>query len=201
MMTYPFVDRLSLLSIVSLVLLLTYGLQYFFGVFFTTMLPDLGWSRASLASAFSLYSLVYIGLSIASGHLTDRLGPRWVIAFGGCSLGSGAYVPCTATAVKWFRHRRGLAVSIAGGGASLGIAGVPPLSEALIARFGWRQTYVLFGIVLLVLINVLAAFVIRDPETLRLQPDGDDGGAPPAGIAPPPRRAPLYPGASPCPVA
>jgi MFS family permease len=176
------------------------------------MLPDLGWSRASLASAFSLYSLVYIGLSVASGHLTDRLGPRWVIAFGGCCLGSGmilvsrihapwqfylfygglagmgmsaAYVPCTATAVKWFRHRRGLAVGIAGSGASLGIAGVPPLSEALIARFGWRQTYLLFGIVVLVLINTLAAFVVRDPETLGLQPDGNDSRKPLTDIAPP----------------
>lgn len=46
------------LACVSTVFLLTYGLQYSFGVFFTTMLPDLGWSRASLASAFSLYSLV-----------------------------------------------------------------------------------------------------------------------------------------------
>jgi MFS family permease len=200
------------LACVSLVLLLTYGMQYSFGVFLTTMLPDLGWSRASLAGAFSLYSLVYIGLSVASGHLTDRFGPRWVIAFGGCCLGSGmilvsrihapwqfylcygalagvgmsaAYVPCTATAVKWFRHRRGLAVGIAGGGASLGIAGVPPLSEALIARLGWRQTYWLCGVAVLVLLNVLAAFVVRDPETLGLQPDGAGHHAPPAGLAPP----------------
>ena len=149
------------LACVSTVLLLTYGVQYSFGVFFTTMLPDLGWSRAGLAGAFSLYSLVYIGLSVASGHLTDRLGPRWVMALGGCCLGIGlilvsriqapwqlylfygglagvgmsaAYVPCTATAVKWFRHRRGLAVGIAGSGASLGIAVVPPLSEALMTR-------------------------------------------------------------------
>jgi MFS family permease len=200
------------LACVSTVLLLTYGVQYSFGVFFTSMLPDLGWSRASLASAFSLYSLVYIGLSVASGHLTDRLGPRWVIAFGGCCLGSGmilvsriqapwqlylfygglagigmsaAYIPCTATAIKWFRHRRGLAVGIAGSGASLGIAGMPPLSEMLIARFGWRQTYLLFGIVVLVSINVLAVFVVRDPETLGLQPDGDGTRKPPADIAPP----------------
>jgi OFA family oxalate/formate antiporter-like MFS transporter len=51
---------------------------------------------------------------------------------------------------------------------------VPPLSEALIARFGWRQTCLLFGIVLLVGINVLPAFVVRDPKTLGLRPDGSD---------------------------
>ena len=67
---------------VSTVLLLTYGMQYSFGVLFSAMLHDLGWSRASLAGAFSLYSLVYIGLSFASGHLTDRLGPRRAVRSG-----------------------------------------------------------------------------------------------------------------------
>jgi MFS family permease len=187
------------LTCVSTVLLVTYGVQYAFGVFFTAMLHDLGWSRARLAGAFSLYSLVYISVSFASGVLTDRLGPRWVIALGGGCLGSGmilvsciqapwqlylcygglagvgmsaAYVPCTATAVKWFQRRRGLAVGIAGAGASLGIAGLAPLSEALIAQFGWRQTYLMFGVVVVVVLNLLALFVVRDPETLGLQPDG-----------------------------
>src|SRR5918996_2213626 len=148
------------LACVSVVLLLTYGVQYSFGVFFTTMLQDLGWSRASLAGAFSLYSLVYIGLSFYSGRLTDRLGSRWVIALGGLCLGSGmilvsriqapwqlylsygclagigmsvAYVPCNATVVKWFRRQRGVGVGIAGSGGGLGVASFPPLSGALIA--------------------------------------------------------------------
>ena len=190
----------TVLACVSTVLLVTYGVQYAFGIFFTAMLHDLGWSRASLAGAFSLYSLVYISVSFASGALTDRLGPRWVIALGGACLGSGmilvsriqapwqlylcygclagigmsaAYVPCTATAVKWFRRRRGLAVSIAGAGASLGIAGMAPLSDALIAQVGWRQTYLLCGVVVVIVLNLLALGVVRDPETLGLQPDGD----------------------------
>src|SRR5215510_545203 len=184
------------LASVSVVMLLTYGVQYSFGIFFTAMLQDLGWSRASLAAAFSLYSLLYIVLSFYSGRLTDRIGPRWVIALGGLCVGSGmilvsliqtpwqlylfygclagigmsvAYVPCNATVVKWFRRRRGLAVGIAGSGASLGIAGFPPVSEALIARFGWRQTYLLFGVAVLVVLNVMASFAVRDPEVLGLQ--------------------------------
>jgi OFA family oxalate/formate antiporter-like MFS transporter len=189
------------LACVSVVLLLTYGVQYSFGVFFTTMLRELGWSRASLAGAFSLYSLVYITLSLYTGYLVDRIGPRWVISLGGFFLGIGmilvswiqapwqlylfygclagigmstAYVPCTATAVKWFKRRRGLAVSVTGCGASLGIIVFPPLSEALITGFGWRETYLVFGVAILILLNVLAVFVVREPEALGLKPDGDN---------------------------
>jgi MFS family permease len=181
-------------------MLLTYGAQYSFGVFFSAMLSELGWSRTSLAGAFSLYSLVYIGLSFFSGRLTDRLGPRWVIALGGCFLGGGmllvgfirtpwqfylaygliagigmsaAYVPCNVTVVKWFVRRRGLAIGITGSGASLGIAGFPPLSEALITHFGWRTTYLLFGVAVLLALNILARFMVHTPETLGLRPDGD----------------------------
>jgi MFS transporter, OFA family, oxalate/formate antiporter len=181
------------LACTSAILLLTYGVQYSFGVFFATMLQDLGWSRARLAGAFSLYSLVYIGLSFCTGRLTDRVGPRWVIALGGLFLGSGmilvsmsrtpwqlylfygviagvgmsaAYVPCNATVVKWFIRRRGLAIGITRSGASLGIAGFLLLSEALIERFGWRDTYLRSGIAVLIVLNVFAPFVVRDPEGL-----------------------------------
>lgn len=184
----------------STVLLLAYGAQYSFGVFFVAMLDEMGWSRASLAGAFSIYSLVYIGLSFYSGRLVDRFGPRWVIALGGCFLGGGmllvgfvnapwqfylaygliagigmsaAYVPCNVMVVKWFVRRRGLAISITGSGASLGIAAFPILSDVLIPRFGWRTTYLVFGVAVLVLLNVLARFMVRDPEALGLSPDGD----------------------------
>jgi MFS family permease len=86
---------------------------------------------------------------------------------------STAYVPCNVTVVKWFVRRRGLALGITGSGASLGIAAFPPMSEALITRFGWRTTYLVFGIAVFVLLNVLARFMARDPETLGLHPDGD----------------------------
>ncbi len=74
---------------VFLVLFLTYGMQYSFGVFVPAMVDELGWQRASLGGAFSLYSLVYTGFSLLSGRLTDSLGPRRVIGLGGVLLGLG----------------------------------------------------------------------------------------------------------------
>ncbi|MBI3301288.1 MAG: MFS transporter [Deltaproteobacteria bacterium] len=183
-----------------LVLFLTYGVQYSFGVFLPAMLDELGWQRASLAGAFSLYTMVYSGCSWMSGRLTDSRGPRWVIAVGGALLGGGiiatsrmsavwhvyvcygliaalgmstAYIPCNTTVVKWFQRKRGLALGLASSGSSCGILTCPPLASALIARWGWRPVYLSFGVVILVLLNVLARFMVRSPELLGLAPDGD----------------------------
>jgi MFS transporter, OFA family, oxalate/formate antiporter len=183
-----------------LVLFLTYGVQYSFGVFLPAMLDDLGWQRASLAGAFSLYTMVYSGCSWMSGRLTDSRGPRWVIAAGGALLGCGiiatsqmsavwqlyicyglvaalgmstAYIPCNTTVVKWFQRRRGLALGLASSGSSCGILTCPPLASALIARWGWRPVYFAFGVVILVFLNILARFMVRSPDLLGLAPDGD----------------------------
>jgi MFS family permease len=56
-------------------------------LFFPTILKEFGWTRASLAAAFSLYTLVYTGCGFLSGRLTDRWGPRRVVALGGLLAG------------------------------------------------------------------------------------------------------------------
>jgi len=123
-----------------LVLFTAYGSQYAFGVFFRALLEEFGWGRARLSGVFSLYAFLYGALGVAAGRLTDWWGPRAVIAFGGLFLGAGlagmsqvsalwqpyllygvvaaigmstAYVPCSATVVKWFVERRGLALGVA----------------------------------------------------------------------------------------
>jgi len=181
------------------VLFLTYGVQYSFGVFLAAMVDDLGWQRASLGGAFSVYSLVYTGLSGASGKLTDRLGPRRVIGLGGVLLGAGlaatsqlrslwelylwyggvaalgmstAYIPCNTTVVRWFIRKRGLALGIASCGASLGILAMPLVSSAIVAGAGWRTGLLSLGALLLVLVATASRFMVRGPEEKGLLPDG-----------------------------
>lgn len=182
------------------VLFLTYGVQYSFGVFLPAMLDDLGWQRASIAGAFSLYTMMYSGCSWGSGKLTDSRGPQFVVALGGVLLGLGiiatsrmtatwhlyvfygliaslgmstAYIPCNTTVVKWFQRRRGLALGLAASGSSCGILALPPLASYLIAQWGWRLVYCAFGVTILLLLNVVARFMVRSPELLGLAPDGD----------------------------
>jgi len=182
------------------VLFLTYGVQYSFGVFLPAMLDDLGWRRASIAGAFSLYTMMYSGCSWLSGRLTDSRGPRFVIALGGILLGFGimatsrmtaiwhmyvfygliaslgmstAYIPCNTTVVKWFQRKRGLALGLASSGSSCGILTFPPLASYLIAQWGWRPVYCAFGAIILLFLMLIARFMVRSPELLGLTPDGD----------------------------
>jgi len=179
---------------------MAYGAQYSFGIFFAAMLEEFGWSRASLAGAFSLYAFIYGAFALVAGRLTDRWGPRVVIAAGGVFLGTGlaamsrvreiwhpyliygvvagigmstAYVPCSATVARWFVRRRGLAIGLALGGMGLGTLVLPPLAQVLVSRVGWRWAYVAFGAGVFLSLNLVATVMRRDPESSGLFPDGD----------------------------
>jgi MFS family permease len=192
------------------VLLLAYGVQYSFGLFFTALTEEFGWSRASLSGVFSLYAAAYSFLGLVAGRLTDRWGPRAVVTMGGGLLGLGlalsggvralgplyatyllaavgmssAYVPCNATVARWFAARRGFAVGLAMSGASAGLFAGPPLVALLLAAVGWRRAYVLLGVGLAVALGLLAVAFVRDPR---------DRGLAPYGAA----RSPATPGAVP----
>jgi OFA family oxalate/formate antiporter-like MFS transporter len=186
-----------------LVLFMAYGTQYAFGVFFGALLAEFGWSRASLAGAFSLYTVAYSACGLAAGRLTDRWGPRTVIALGGGFLGLGlmgmsgttalwqpyvlygvvaalgmstAYVPCAATAARWFVRRRGLALGVTSAGISVGAFTLPPVAYYLVSRVGWRWAYVALGAAILIVLNLVARVMRRDPESLGLAPDGSPAG-------------------------
>ena len=82
-----------------LILFMAYGTQYAFGVFFAALIDEFGWSRASLSGVFSLYAFSYAAFALVSGRLTDRWGPRAVIAIGGVLLGLGLIAMSRVTAL------------------------------------------------------------------------------------------------------
>jgi MFS family permease len=94
------------------VLFLTYGVQYAFGLFFIALTEEFGWSRASLSGVFSLYAAAYAFFGLFAGRLTDRWGPRAVVALGGGFLGLGLsggvqnLVPLSRPARGWGRRGR-----------------------------------------------------------------------------------------------
>jgi OFA family oxalate/formate antiporter-like MFS transporter len=181
------------------ILCIAYGIQFTFGVFMPSISADTGWDRGSLSLPYSMYVFVYSALGVVSGRLTDRLGPRLVLTVGGCVLGAGvilmsrvhalwqlylvlgliaatgmsaAYVPCNATVVRWFTVKRGMALSITSSGASFGMFIFPPLATMFISSYGWRNAYLILGLLAVAGICSCATFILRDPEKLGLHPDG-----------------------------
>ena len=182
------------------VLATCYGLQFSYGVLIPYMAADLGWGISSFSAPFSLYILLYTWLSYCSGSLTDRIGPRKVIAFGAIGLGCGyalmgrveqpwqayaylcgvaalgmsvAFVPCNATVIRWFVRGRGLALGLASAGISAAAILGPLSTAALLSVLSWRETFYALGAGGAIVLLIASLLMVRDPESKKLKPDGE----------------------------
>jgi MFS family permease len=170
-----------------------FGIVYSFGAFFDSMAEDFGTGKGATALMFSITTAWYFGLGLVSGKVADRFGPRPVLLVAAVMLGLAllatsrvqsiwvgyltyglgvgiavacAYVPMVATVGSWFVRRRTTALGVAVAGIGVGTLVLAPLSERLIAAYGWRTAYVVLGIGgagLLVLCSVLAHRPPRGP--------------------------------------
>ena len=177
------------------------GTAYSFGVFFQPLLNDFGWTRAMTSGAFSLYMALHGFLYIVTGRLTDRFGPRLVMTICGLFMGlgyllmsqveaiwqlylfygviigigmSGGFVPLVSTVARWFTKRRGMITGIVTSSVGLGIMIMPPLAGWLISTYGWRFSYIVIGIIVLVVTITAAQFLRRDPGEMGLVSYGAD---------------------------
>lgn len=181
-----------------LIMVIMWGASYSFGVFFSRLLEEFGWTRAMTSGAFSL-SLVVLSFSgLVSGRLTDRFGPRIVVTLCGLFLGAGyflmsqvnaiwqlylfygvligigmstAFVPLVSTVAKWFARRRGIMTGIAASGLSMGTLVMPPIANWLISLYGWRTSYMIIGGLALVTV-LIGQLLKRDPAEVGLLPYG-----------------------------
>ncbi|MFC1963823.1 MFS transporter [Chloroflexota bacterium] len=182
-----------------LILTITQGTYYSFGIFLKPLAQDFGWTRAAVSGAVSLGSIVSGVSFIFAGHLTDRVGPRLVMIMCGLSLGIGyllmsriqvvwqfylvygimigigmsGFIPLVSTVSRWFVRRRGLMTGIVASGTGLGTLLVPPLANWLIIGRGWQSSYVIMGTVALVAILPVAQFLRRDPSQVGQLPYGE----------------------------
>ncbi|WP_419842860.1 MFS transporter [Candidatus Poriferisodalis sp.] len=181
------------------VLFIVYGIQFSYGTFEGAISAEEGWSATWLQLAYALYIGAYSAASAWAGLLTDRFGPRRVIAVGAVLLATGylvlsaagslamvfvglaviaplgmssSWVPANATVVRWFVERRGLATGIVGSGGSAGGIVAPPIAAWLVGQFGWRTAIGVMAVAGSALMAVAAMVFERDPESIGQQPDG-----------------------------
>jgi MFS family permease len=175
-----------------------------FSVFFKSLVVNFHASRGAVSLAFSLFNTVGALLIPATGMLIDRFGAKRVIlvftllyGLGLCSalwVGTSVWqlylffivlgvvmasgpAPVTYGVVisHWFNRHRGLALGLSMMGIGVGSVVVPILSQRLIAGFGWRAAFAIFGgAVILLPLPIVAAFLQNDPSQRGLQPDGDE---------------------------
>jgi MFS family permease len=190
----------TIAGISLIVLLLTYGSYFSFGVFFAPLVKQFEWSRADTAGAFALGTLVSGVVAIGAGHLVDRYGPRLLTTVCGVLLGAGyllmgttaeiwqlyifygalvgmgigiPYVVVLPTASRWFVKRRGLVNGVVITGIGFGATLMPLLASWVIANFDWRTSYLVVGAVVLVMVVLLGQFLKKEPKVMGLAPYGE----------------------------
>jgi MFS family permease len=176
-----------------LVLLISFGTNYSFGIFFNRLLDDLGWSRAVTSVGYAMAQFIGGFMGIITGRLCDRFGPRIVIMtcvvflalgcfamsrvtqpwqlniFFGLFMGigfGGVAIPASITTSRWFTRLRGIMTGIVVAGIGAGTIVMPIVAERLITAFDWRNSFIIFGFIALAVGIPTAFFLKRDPSTI-----------------------------------
>ena len=185
----------------SLMVFASAGIRHAVGPFLKPIVADLHVDRASFSLVIALGLFLYGAFMPVVGSLVDRFGARPVTA-SGCvvlaaslvltgycrtivelalvygvlaAVGLAATGPVVANAIvsRWFVARRGTAVSVLGSAAMAGMSLMVPTVAWLILAVGWRMTYAVIGLFVLVCLLPLCLLVVRDsPESMGLTPDG-----------------------------
>ncbi len=173
------------------------GSHFTFGVFLKPLASDFAWGRGETAFAYTLQWWVSSPAAVWLGWLSDKIGARKVLLFGGLIFGLGlllsssintlwqfylyfgvlagigraaARAPLLSAVFQFFNKRKGLAVGITLSGTGVGTFLFPPLARYVMSVADWRAAFLVIGALSTVMI-VTAALIIRAPKP----GEADDG--------------------------
>ncbi len=90
------------------------------------------------------------------------------------SLGGPGALITTVPISKWFVSKRGKALAITSLGVPIGAMIFVPLTQYLIDFSGWRNTWIIFGLLAIIIIIPPSLVLLRrQPEDIGLLPDGE----------------------------
>ncbi|MGE3960540.1 MAG: MFS transporter [Dehalococcoidia bacterium] len=189
------------------------GQSFTFSVFIDSIIEDTSLTRTAISALYAVGTGVSAFMVFVVSRLADRHGARITLIAATIGLGLSCFAMAgaqgalviflafsalralgqgsmtingTLLTAQWFVRRRGRAMALMGLGFPISVATIPPVARFLIDTVGWREAYVVLGVMVWVLVLPGAFFLVRErPEDMGLYPDGDDG--PPAeeqGITP-----------------
>ncbi|MFA5309044.1 MAG: MFS transporter [Dehalococcoidales bacterium] len=193
----------------TVMIAVTYGLMYSYGVFFKPLEEYFKWDRATLSAVYSISFIVRGIVSVGVGWLADKYGATRIMAVCGFMLGlglalssqvkelwqfyitygfimavglSGTFGIGTAMVARWFTKNRGLALGIVSTGSGLGTLLIVPGTERLIDAVDWSQTFLICGIAAGV-VMIGSSFLLRPaPQPLK-SPDSAPAGPNASGLS------------------
>ena len=165
-----------------------------YGVFFIPMQDEFGWSRAAISGARSFAMIVWGVISILLGSLNDRYGPRIIMTVCGCFVGAGSIlmsqvgtlwqlyiffgivigigvsatdVVLLSTIARWFTKKLGMMTGIVKAGTGLGMFIMPLVASVLISSQGWRNSYMILGIISIFFIVSVSQLLHKEPGNIQ----------------------------------
>jgi MFS family permease len=173
---------------------------YSYGVFFKALAAEFGSSRFGVGVGLALMNVAIGVFAPFLGRALDRRSIRGIMCLGVLLSGMGFCAASQIQALwqlyalmgtllavgtlclgpiaggtlvaNWFSERRGIALGIAGMGISFSGFAMAPIATLLIGEIGWRSTYVVYGLVpLVIVLPVVWLVVVNRPEQLGLRPD------------------------------
>jgi MFS family permease len=152
------------------------------------MIKTFGWTRTEYAFASTFMFILGSITVLAFGRVADRVGVRPILLAGAIFGGATMILLSFQNAELWrfyatyallgtfgssgvgytkvigslFSRHRGKALALFGAESTVALAVLPILTTTLLAHFGWRGTYVAFGLMMFCVAPVIY-FVIEEP--------------------------------------
>jgi len=171
------------------------------GIFYGPVSTELGISVGSFGLYMTfVYALSFLMLSVA-GKLMDRYSARWLLTISaavvgalymtmsqfnavwhfyvagaiiGISLSFLLYLSYPVLINRWFNTRVGFFIGLCSAASGIGGVLLNPFGGYLIQAHGWRITYLVFGVIILLLVAPLLGLLLRNhPSDMGLKPFGE----------------------------
>jgi MFS transporter, OFA family, oxalate/formate antiporter len=181
----------------------SFALASTLSIFLKSLTVELGISRGVFSLLRSGEGIIGALIAPFVGALVDRHGGRWLIVIGTTIVAVGylilgyvesfrqfVFVRLTFVTLgdammgsmvvniviaQWFLRHRGRALAISSMGVGFAKVCMPIVAASLMLWFGWRETWMVFGLVTLILGVVPALlFIKRSPEAMGFLPDGTE---------------------------
>ena len=166
------------------------GAMFSLPVFLGSITRETGWSVSGVSSAMTIGFLALALTSMAWGNLSDRFGPRFVVATGSIILAislalasqatsliafqvifglfvgasiAAIFPPMMACVTGWFDTHRSLAVSLVSAGMGMAPMTMSPLAAWLVSIYDWRTSMLIIAAVAAAVMIPVSLLVRRPP--------------------------------------